>query len=100
MAGTRKDTYKITNWSKYNDALLQRGSITVSFRQAYVNHFEGCGIVTCQHRVPSRLCGANPFQYLSEVERHADELSSNPDRRMPWNYQETLAAAPTTPAAC
>ena len=26
MAGTRKDTYKITNWSKYNEALVQRGS--------------------------------------------------------------------------
>ena len=50
-------------------------------------------IHTCQ------LCGANPFQYLTELERHANELSSNPDRWMPWNYQDTLAAAPTPPAA-
>jgi transposase len=63
-------------------------------RGAHVGDLFMSLIHTCQ------LCGANPFQYLSEVERHADELSSNPDRWMPWNYQETLAAAPTTPTAC
>jgi hypothetical protein len=63
-------------------------------RGAHVGDLFMSLIHTCQ------LCGANPFQYLTEVERHADELSSNPDRWMPWNYQETLAAAPTTPAAC
>jgi hypothetical protein len=31
MAGARKGTYKITNWSKYNDSLVQRGSITFWF---------------------------------------------------------------------
>jgi transposase len=36
------------------------------------------------------LCGANPLEYLTELERHAGELASNPDRWMPWNYQETL----------
>jgi transposase len=50
-------------------------------------------IHTCQ------LCGASPFQYLTELERHAGELSSIPDRWMPWTYQETLAATPTTPAS-
>ena len=63
-------------------------------RGAHVGDLFMSLIHTCQ------LCGANPFQYLTEVERHADELSSNPDRWMPWNYQETLAAAPTTPTAC
>lgn len=63
-------------------------------RGAHVGDLFMSLIHTCQ------LCGANPFQYLSEVERHADELSSKPDRWMPWNYQETLAAAPTTLAAC
>jgi transposase len=33
------------------------------------------------------LCGANPFDYLTELERHADELSSNPQNWMPWNYR-------------
>jgi hypothetical protein len=36
------------------------------------------------------LCGANPFVYLTELERHAGELSSNPQDWMPWNYRETL----------
>jgi len=37
------------------------------------------------------LCGANPFDYLTELERHADELTANPRDWMPWNYQATLA---------
>jgi transposase len=35
------------------------------------------------------LCGANPFDYLTALERHAGELSSNPRDWMPWNYRET-----------
>ena len=31
MAGKRKGTYKITNWSKYNESLVQRGSVTFWF---------------------------------------------------------------------
>ena len=31
MAGTRKGTYKITIWRKYNESLVQRGSITFWF---------------------------------------------------------------------
>jgi Transposase DDE domain len=33
MAGTRKGTYKITNWRKYNESLVQRGSITFWFSE-------------------------------------------------------------------
>jgi transposase len=43
------------------------------------------------------LGGVNPFDYLTELERHAGELSANPQNWMPWNYREKLAAA-TTPA--
>lgn len=32
----------------------------------------------------------NPFDYLTELQKHANELSSNPDRWMPWNYRNTL----------
>jgi hypothetical protein len=35
------------------------------------------------------LCGANAFDYLTELERHAKDLSSNPQDWMPWNYRET-----------
>lgn len=31
MAGKRRGTYKITNWRKYNDSLVQRGSVTLWF---------------------------------------------------------------------
>jgi transposase len=39
------------------------------------------------------LCGANAFDYLTQLQKHAVELASNPARWMPWNYKETLAAA-------
>jgi len=41
-------------------------------------------IYTCE------LSGINPFDYLTELERHADELASNPQDWMPWNYRKTL----------
>ena len=37
-----------------------------------------------------RLCGANSFGYLTELQRHACELAANPAQWMPWNYRETL----------
>ena len=37
------------------------------------------------------LNGANPFDYLNELQRHAEELKQNPPEWMPWNYRETLA---------
>jgi hypothetical protein len=33
MAGTRKGTYKITNWRRYNESLVKRGSITFWFSE-------------------------------------------------------------------
>ena len=32
------------------------------------------------------LAGANPFDYLIEIQRHARELQDNPSAWMPWNY--------------
>jgi len=37
------------------------------------------------------LNGANSFDYLVELQRHAAELVANPSEWMPWNYRETLA---------
>jgi hypothetical protein len=51
-------------------------------------------IHTCQ------LCGASPFDYLTELEQHAGELSAGPEQWMPWNYRETPAAAGTSPVLC
>jgi hypothetical protein len=50
-------------------------------------------IHTCQ------LCGANPWDYLTELQNHAAELPANLVRWMPWNYREALSlAAPSTSA--
>jgi len=32
------------------------------------------------------LTGANPFDYLTELQRHASELATNPSAWMPWNF--------------
>jgi len=45
------------------------------------------------------LNGANPFDYLSELQKHAAELSKNPAAWMPWNYGGTLGRADATPDA-
>ncbi len=42
-------------------------------------------IHTCQ------LCGANSFDYLVALQRHAQELAARPAEWMPWNYREALA---------
>ena len=34
------------------------------------------------------LNGANPFDYLTELQRHADALAAQPGRWMPWNYSD------------
>jgi transposase len=39
------------------------------------------------------LSGANPFDYLSELQRHVAELKSRPADWMPWNYRETVQRA-------
>jgi hypothetical protein len=39
---------------------------------------------------PCQLNGANPFEYLTELLRHSDELAASPERWMPWNYREAL----------
>ena len=48
-------------------------------------------IATCE------LCGANPFDYLAELDRHASAAASTPAAWMPWNYRETLAGLASLP---
>jgi len=42
---------------------------------------------------------ANPFDYLTELLRHAEELKRSPSDWMPWNYRDTLARLATPAAA-
>jgi transposase len=41
-------------------------------------------IYTCE------LNQANPFDYLTALQRHGDDLAASPARWMPWNYREAL----------
>jgi transposase len=41
-------------------------------------------IYTCQ------LNQANPFDYLTQLQRHADALAAGPELWMPWNYRDAL----------
>ena len=38
----------------------------------------------------AELCGANTFEYLAALQRHADAVEKNPAAWMPWNYTEAL----------
>jgi len=38
-------------------------------------------IYTCQ------LNAANPFDYLTQLQRHADQVAASPELWMPWNYR-------------
>jgi hypothetical protein len=54
MAGTRKGTYKITNWSKYNESLVQRGSVTFWFNEDVVSQW---------HHVNAQPRRGHPFVF-------------------------------------
>ncbi len=49
-------------------------------------------IYTCQ------LNQANPFDYLTQLQRHADQLAASPARWMPWNYREALLSESSEPS--
>jgi transposase len=44
-------------------------------------------IYTCQ------LNQANPFDYLTELQRHAEKMATSPQLWMPWNYREMPGGA-------
>jgi transposase len=39
----------------------------------------------------TELCGGNPFDYLTALQRHHKLVAEKPAEWLPWNYQETLA---------
>ena len=41
-------------------------------------------IYTCQ------LNQANPFDYLTQLQRHADQVAASPHLWMPWNYRAAI----------
>ena len=46
----------------------------------------------------AELNGANPFEYLTALQRHEEELRRRPQDWMPWNYPATLEALAETAA--
>jgi transposase len=100
-------SYLLNHWSKLTLFLRQPGSpidnniVERSLKKAILNRrnalfyktLNGAGvgdlfmslIHTCE------LNGANPFDYLTELLRHVEELKRSPSEWMPWNYREALA---------
>jgi transposase len=48
-------------------------------------------IYSCQ------LNDANPFDYLTQLQQHADQVAANPALWLPWNYRAALPDEPTEP---
>jgi transposase len=108
-------SYLLNHWQKLTLFLRQPGSpidnniVERSLKKAILNRrnalfyktLNGAGvgdlfmslIHTCE------LNKANPFDYLTELQRHAEELKRHPSEWMPWNYRETLARLATATAA-
>ena len=42
------------------------------------------------------LNGVNPFDYLIELQKHAEELAKHPAAWMPWSYRETVQQTGTS----
>ena len=41
------------------------------------------------------LNAVNPFDYLTVLQQHADQVRTDPTRWLPWNYRQTLKALDT-----
>lgn len=105
-------SYLLNHWTKLTLFLRQAGApidnniVERALKKAILNRknalfyktLNGAGvgdlfmslIHTCE------LNGANPFNYLTELLRHTEELKHRPTEWMPWNYRDTLSrlAAP------
>ena len=44
-----------------------------------------------------RLCGANPFDYLTELQRNETRVAESPTEWLPWNYRATLQRGSANP---
>jgi transposase len=46
----------------------------------------------------AELSEADAFEYLAELARHVKDVAAQPQAWMPWNYAQTIAAAPSLAA--
>jgi len=47
----------------------------------------------------AELAKANPFEYVTKLQKHADEVKRNPSRCMAWTYHETVGTVENHPAS-
>ena len=45
----------------------------------------------------AELNGADPFDYLVQLQRHPTQTAATPESWMPWNYRSTLTAIAAGP---
>ncbi len=100
-------SYLLNHWSKLTLFLRQPGSpidnniVERSLKKAILNRRNALFYKTLNGAAVGDLCmslihtcernGTNPFNYLTELLRHSEELQRSPSAWMPWNYRETLA---------
>jgi hypothetical protein len=46
----------------------------------------------------TELMDANPFDYLTELQKHAKDVAANPAQWMPWNYRQATDQGSAGPA--
>ncbi|HXA04871.1 MAG TPA: IS66 family transposase [Bryobacteraceae bacterium] len=107
-------SYLLNHWTKLTLFLRQPGApidnniVERALKKAILNRknalfyksLNGAGvgdlfmslIHTCE------LNGANPLDYLTELQRHSAEAAARPSEWMPWNYRATLARLTTVAA--
>jgi transposase len=103
----RAISYLLNHWTKLTlflrqaDAPIDNNIVERALKKAILNRknalfyktLNGAGVgdlfMSLIHT--SELNGANPFHYLTELLRHAEELKQKPSWWMPWNYRESLA---------
>jgi transposase len=104
-------SYLLNHWTKLTLFLRQSGSpidnniVERALKKAILNrrdalfyktlHGAGVGDLFMSLIHTCELNHVNPFAYLTELQRHAEELKQTPSEWTPWNYRETLARVGT-----
>jgi transposase len=107
-------SYMLTHWDKLTLFLKQPGApldnnICERALKKAILHRKNSYFYKTQHgaRVGDlfmslihtcELNGVNPFDYLTELQKHTTESSLHPDRWMPWNYRQMLQETDVTHA--
>jgi len=107
-------SYLLNHWTKLTLFLRQAGApidnniVERALKKAILNRKNalfyktlngaGVGDLFMSLIYTSELNKANPFHYLTELQKHSEQLKQRSSEWMPWNYRETLARL-ATPAA-